>query len=103
MTVLYCVIVGTDDEINKMFPVVAGTIWLGADWRKHCSGQNVRAVCIVESGDLHHLKYHDYEPIMFHNKYDMERDHTIMDCLEEELVQRNKLEYERDFRCKVNL
>ena len=33
---------------------------------------------------------------MFHNKYFMERDHTVMDCVEEELVIRNKQEYERD-------
>lgn len=33
---------------------------------------------------------------LFHNKYFMERDHTVMDCIEEELISRNKLEYERD-------
>ena len=33
---------------------------------------------------------------MFHNKYYMERDHTVMDCIEEELVSRNKQEYEKD-------
>ena len=33
---------------------------------------------------------------MFHNKYFMERDHTVMDCLEEQLVVRNRLEYEKD-------
>lgn len=33
---------------------------------------------------------------MFHNKYFMERDHTVMDCIEEEIVNRNKEEYKRD-------
>ena len=33
---------------------------------------------------------------MFHNKYFMERDHTVMDCVEEQLVMRNRLEYKKD-------
>ena len=33
---------------------------------------------------------------MFHNKYFMERDHTVMDCVEEQLVIRNRLEYMKD-------
>ena len=30
---------------------------------------------------------------MFHNKYFTETDQTVMDCMEEELASRNKLEY----------
>ena len=32
----------------------------------------------------------------FHNKYYMERDRTVMDCMEEQLVSRNRKEYEID-------
>ena len=37
----------------------------------------------------------------FHNKYFMKVDHTVMDCLEEQLVIRNKQEYEND--CQVHV
>ena len=88
------------------FPRVAETIWLqldGTEWERHCSGSKLRSVCIVSSGDLHRLRYSvddldDVKPPMFHNKYNMEEDHTVMDCMEELLVQRNKQEYERDHR-----
>ena len=61
-------------------------------------------MCIRDSssGDLQRLArlvetdaYHVQQP-MFHNKYFMERDHTVMDCLEEQLVIRNKEQYDRD-------
>ena len=59
-------------------------------------------MCIVSSGDLHRLKYStdpDYvRPPLFHNKYSMAEDHTIMDCMEELLIERNKQEYIRDIQ-----
>ena len=49
------------------------------------------------SADLHQVKYEvdldDVHGPFFHNKYFMEWDHTVMDCLEEQLVIRNKREY----------
>ena len=32
----------------------------------------------------------------FHNKYFIEYDHVVMDCMEEEIHSRNKLEYFND-------
>ena len=32
----------------------------------------------------------------FHNKYFMEYDHTVMSCMEERIVQINKLEYQQE-------
>ena len=36
------------------------------------------------------------ERALFHNKYFMEVDHTVMDCMEERAVARNRLEFEQD-------
>ena len=86
---------------------VADTIWLsweeiGKGQKTHCSGSNIHRVCIVSSGDLHRLKYStdpDYvRAPLFHNKYSMAEDHTVMDCMEELLIERNKQEYIRDMQ-----
>ena len=54
------------------------------------------------SSDLNLIKYqvdpHNIQGPFFHNKYFMEVDHTVMDCMEEQLVIRNKQEYVSD--CK---
>ena len=59
-------------------------------------------MCIISSGDLHRLKYStdpDYvRAPLFHNKYSMAEDHTVMDCMEELLIERNKQEYIRDIQ-----
>ena len=33
---------------------------------------------------------------LFHNKYYMEYDHSVMKCMEERIVEKNKLEYQED-------
>ena len=84
---------------------ISDTIWL--TWNEirkgpktHCSGSNIHRVCIVSSGDLHRLRYttdpDSIKPPLFHNKYSMAEDHTVMDCMEELLIERNQLEYIRD-------
>ena len=91
---------GYNEHINWMIPKlkVADVIWLHGG--ANCSGWNIHNICVVSSGDLPLIKYKvdtdDIKGPMFHNKYFMERDHTVMDCLEEQLVIRNKEEYERD-------
>lgn len=86
---------------------IADTIWLSWDdeWKKHCRGSSVHRVCVVSSGDLHRLKYRTdplhVTPPLFHNKYSMSEDHTVMDCMEKLLVERNKLEYIRDTACTI--
>ena len=85
------------------FPPVSGTTWIASNDKNkqtHCRGSIVRRVCILSSGDLQQLQSH-VKPDQprypfFYNKYNMSADHTIMDCLEEELVRRNRLEYLRD-------
>ena len=85
------------------FRSIAGTTWIARNDKNplaHCKGSIVRRVCVVVSGDLHRIQ-HDAKPDhlrypFFYNKYNMHEDHTIMDCMEEELVQRNRLEYFKD-------
>ena len=95
---------GTESDYAQVH--ISGTIWLS--WEEidkgskaHCSGSNTHRVCIVSSGDLHRLKYStdplgSVRPPLFHNKYSMAEDHTVMDCMEELLIERNKQEYIRD-------
>ena len=37
------------------------------------------------------------EKALFHNKYFTELDHTVMDCMEERAVAKNRQEFEADF------
>ena len=85
-----------------------------------CSGTVVHNICIVGAADLYKLPYmpgvRGYQDVdsylstggaivrykgpdrgpPFYNKYSMKRDHVVMDCMESELVRRNKLEYETE-------
>ena len=76
---------------------VAGAQWcFRKDCQSWCKGRWVHSVCIVVSGDLPMVQ--DYQRgsgarNLFHNKYFMELDHTVMDCAEEVLVERNIQEY----------
>ncbi len=67
-----------------------------------CQGKEIHHICIVESGDLNWLlssnTSHSDTKAFFHNKYFMENDHIVMDCMEERIVARNKLEYENDHK-----
>ena len=95
------------DHSNSVTPPISYievSIWLAklspSDVLEHCSGFKRHAVCIVAIGDLHRV----YEigvnkNSLFFNKYFMEVDHVIMDCMEERLVKQNMLEYARDVEC----
>ena len=72
-----------------------------------CHGKRVHWICIVTAGDMK-LVAGETSPCglaavrpeeataLFHNKYFMEFDHTVMDCMEERLVWMNRLEYQQD-------
>ena len=86
-------------------PIVSEYIWVTGQRikqpKKYCkSGYIVHKICIMTSADLssvhRQVNAKKLRGPMFHNKYFMERDHTVMDCLEEQLVVRNRLEYEKD-------
>ena len=92
---------GFNEAAASLIPAVADVIWCG-DPRRPCKGLTNHGLSIITSSDLNLLGYqvdpHNIQGPFFHNKYFMEVDHTVMDCLEEQLVIRNKQEYVDD--CK---
>ncbi|KAK3594761.1 hypothetical protein CHS0354_030700 [Potamilus streckersoni] len=58
-------------------------IWYGENQK--CHGKFVRGVCVFESGDLPWLIK---QPNFFANKFDVNKDATVIDCLEEVLKNR---------------
>ena len=58
-----------------------------------CLGTAVHEICILNSAELPRVYYAMKSNNWFFNKYFMEEDHVVMDCVEEELVRRNKQEF----------
>ena len=83
-------------------PLVAQRDWVNVIIRNPqlCKERKVvHDICIVSSSDLPRLKnVSDKKQWLFHNKYFMEYDHIVMDCIERRLLQRNYHEYIQD--CK---
>ena len=61
------------------------------------SNYTVHHVCILTSADLPQIKRVMEWNVWFFNKYFMEDDHVVMDCVEEVLVRNNKQEFTRDY------
>jgi len=59
--------------------------------QRQCSGSIVHQICIVDVGDLNRT-LEAGKRALFHNKYFMDYDHVIMDCMEERIVITNQLE-----------
>ena len=82
-------------------PRVEQILWLDNKNKRRCEGLRVHKICIVTSADLdlvYSLGVKNKRTHFFFNKYFMEKDHVVMDCLEEHLLRQNQLEYEHD--CK---
>ena len=85
-------------------PTVDKYIWMNKHTQtrsrlESCEGRMVHFICIVGVGDLDQIYRWGVlrkTPVFFFNKYFMEEDHVVMDCLEERLLQQNKREYEMD-------
>ena len=95
---------GHSNTVTLPIPFPEVSIWLTRlDQRltaEHCSGLNVHSLCIVATGDLHRVyEIGVNEDFFFFNKYFMEVDHVIMDCMEERLVKQNMVEYAQDVGC----
>ena len=86
------------EQFYSLLPLVADVIWVQGTLK--CNSPVVHGVCIISSADLYQVKHEvDLDNVqgpLFHNKYFMEKDHTVMDCLEEQLVIRNKREYMKE-------
>ena len=70
-------------------------------WYSLCSGATVHHICIITVGEFRSIlakneRKMPAQKALFHNKYYMELDHTVMDCMEERLVAINKREYKKD-------
>ena len=86
---------GFDPKTSKDLFAVANAIWLFGN--TPCKGKKIHAICVTTVGDLEFImKKRKGNDALFHNKYFMELDHTIMDCTEERLVKENKKEFEQD-------
>ena len=96
---------GYNEQSYSLLPTVAEYIW--AQGAVKCNSSVVHQVCIISSADLYQVKYEvDLDNVqgpLFHNKYFMEKDHTVMDCLEEQLVIRNKREYMKECSLRATL
>ena len=81
-------------------PTIDKAIWTK---KELCEGRMVHSVCIVSVGDLKHIYQwgvNTQPPTFFFNKYFMEDDHVVMDCMEERLLLQNIKEYETDCKHK---
>ena len=87
-------------------PTIDKYIWMNKNTQtrsglESCEGKMVHFICIVSVGDLdqiHRLGVNRRTPVFFFNKYFMEDDHVVMDCMEERLLHQNMKEHEAD--CK---
>ena len=92
---------GYNGEIAKeKWFTVSSYIWRKSieDLALPCYGRTVHGICIVNHADLPRIMQmtRNGSKALFHNKYFMEDNHVIMDCMEERIVAMNKLEYELD-------
>ena len=95
---------GDSNIVTLPVPYIEVSIWLAKlsprEVLERCSGFKRHAVCIVATGDLHRVyEIGVNEDIFFFNKYFMEVDHIIMDCMEEWLAKQNMVEYAQDVGC----
>ena len=87
-------------DSRHLIPHVENVVWCHDKDPVRCKGLIVHHVSIFTSSDLHLAGYRvnldNIQGPFFHNKYFMEVDHTVMECMEEQLIIRNKKEYEND-------
>ena len=84
-----------------IIPLVEDMVWVQGDPKRApaCAGSIVHQICILSSGDLgtvYKKGVLSHTNRFFYNKYFMHLDHVVMDCMEERLVQQNKIEYFKD-------
>ena len=85
-------------------PTIDKYIWMNKHKKtrikqQSCEGRMVHFICILGVGDLDQIFYwgvNKRTPVFFFNKYFMEEDHVVMDCMEEWLIQQNMKEHAKD-------
>ncbi len=81
--------------LNPKIPLglrIEQCFWVTGNKPKICSGEIVHKICIPTIQELERIitASKDEQNALFHNKYFMEQDHAMMDCMEERLIARNK-------------
>ena len=82
---------------NVKIPWVSESIWMSS--RQKCkSNVFIHAICILSVEEMPYVVEVDESlpEIFFLNKYRMDRDHVVMDCIEERLMKKNELEFRQD-------
>ena len=85
---------GYDKRLEKRYFWMENAIWMSHDDNITCHGIVVHELCIVGVGDLPEVLKRSTG--LFFNKYFAEHDKIVMDCMEEKILERNKLEYEME-------
>ena len=79
------------------------SIWV-YEWKKsRCHGKEVHNICIPKIDDLKMImdKTGNGDTALFFNKYYMEYDHILMDCMEDVLIARNIREFDEDGNLEI--
>ena len=89
---------GHTDVEGDGYGSIVSVRWVGVSEKEVCcAGEVIHHVCIISTADLHLVQRSTRNNLyMFYNKYFMEDDHVVMDCMEERLTRQNKLEYLKD-------
>ena len=87
---------GYNEKLKDLYVRAAHSTWILSSNHEPCQGSVFNSICIVTGGDLPMVMRMSENRTLFHNKYFDNKDHTAMDCLEERIVEKNKLEYEQD-------
>ena len=89
----------------RSYPCMQVSQWLTTvkqeDKKKYCRGEQVHLICVVTSGDLariYQVALSEERMYFFFNKYFMDGDHVVMDCMEQRLVKQNQREFLEDCR-----
>ena len=90
---------GYNPDIKERYFNIDNYFWrtnyFGKEDSRRCSGRTVHNICIVDVGDLNRT-LEEGRGSLFHNKYFMEYDHVIMDCMEEKIRAQNQLERRKE-------
>ena len=90
----------------RTYPSVTVYQWMTTvkkeEANRYCRGETVRLMCILTSADLATIYKvalaEGLRTYFFFNKYHMDRDHVVMDCMEQRLVRQNQREFLEDCR-----
>ena len=83
---------------ESLYVRIEKALWVYSMKKGACKGKQRHSVCLVTVNELEGVLKASKNGVtaFFHNKYFMEQDHTIMDCMEERLVATNRMEFKQE-------